>query len=387
MPSTLKNQIEEIQRKIDTGVHVGKEADDAREEIGSLGLSAVMEDLFGDDGDPDGGEGKFATVAKPPRLIVRKAHPGYGASSAYYRTEEPIPRLIVVKAGNPNHGPDGRFTSAGGGGYLHATTRGADGKLTMADGSPLPAHIAALRIPPAWKDVEINKDPKGGLLAQGKAANGKTQPIYSEEFAGRGAASKFARNTELLSKDSAVASQIESNLKSSDPKTRENAAALKLIYHTGLRPGGGESDNYGATTLEGRHVVINGKKATLNFVGKSNKKNSIPVDDPSTVMMLLERKEAAGKTGKIFNTNESSLSEYTHTLGGGGFKTKDMRTLVGTKEAIAVVSKMAVPKGEAAYKKAVKEVATLVAKKLGNTPTVALQSYINPIVFAHWRNQ
>ena len=40
---------------------------------------------------------------------------------------------------------------------------------------------------------------------------------------------------------------------------------------------------------------------------------------------------------------------------------------------------------EKEYKKAVKFVATAVSKKLGNTPTIALQSYINPATFAAWR--
>jgi DNA topoisomerase IB len=43
------------------------------------------------------------------------------------------------------------------------------------------------------------------------------------------------------------------------------------------------------------------------------------------------------------------------------------------------------PKSQKEYKKMVKDVATIVSKQLGNTPTVALQSYIHPAVFAEWR--
>jgi DNA topoisomerase-1 len=301
------------------------------------------------------------------------------------------PRLVVFKAGNPNHDPvTGRFTSAGGGGYLHATTRGADGKLTMSDGSPLPSHIAALKIPPKWADVEVNKDPAGGLLAQGKDAKGRVQSVYGESFIAKKAAQKFARNTELMAKESKVVSQINDNLKSSDAKTRENAAAMKVIHSTGIRPGsdndtGAKVQAYGATTLEGRHVVVNGEKVRLKFTGKKGVALDIPVDDPVAAKILRERKEAAGKKGKIFQTNDGSLREYSHTLGGGSFKPKDFRTLKGTNEALAMVGKMKAPKGESAYKKAVKAVATHVANKLGNTATVALQSYINPVVFSHWR--
>lgn len=37
------------------------------------------------------------------------------------------------------------------------------------------------------------------------------------------------------------------------------------------------------------------------------------------------------------------------------------------------------------YKRAVRAVAVEVSKVLGNTPTVVLQSYISPVVFAKWQ--
>jgi len=46
---------------------------------------------------------------------------------------------------------------------------------------------------------------------------------------------------------------------------------------------------------------------------------------------------------------------------------------------------MPAPKDEKTYKKQVLEVAKVISAKLGNTPTVALQSYIAPQVFAQWR--
>lgn len=63
-------------------------------------------------------------------------------------------------------------------------------------------------------------------------------------------------------------------MKSSDPKISEPAKLAALIMSTGIRPGS-ESDTgakvkaYGATTLEGRHVVTDSEGNTrLQFVGK-----------------------------------------------------------------------------------------------------------------------
>ena len=58
---------------------------------------------------------------------------------------------------------------------------------------------------------------------------------------------------------------------------------------------------------------------------------------------------------------------------------------MGTSTAREMVAKMKPPRSEKEYKKQVRAVAEAVAKRLGNTPIVALQSYISPTVFAKWR--
>jgi DNA topoisomerase IB len=125
----------------------------------------------------------------------------------------------------------------------------------------------------------------------------------------------------------------------------------------------------------------------LKFTGKKGVDLSIPVEDKKIAADLLERKKAAGDAGKIFKTDQASLGDYTHTLDGGGFKTKDFRTLKGTTTALDEIEKMPAPKSEKEYKKYVKTVASAVAKKLGNTPAIALQSYISPHVFEDWKNK
>ena len=98
--------------------------------------------------------------------------------------------------------------------------------------------------------------------------------------------------------------------------------------------------------------------------------------------MLLDRKAAAGDTGKLFKTSDSSLRDYTHTLDGGSFKPKDFRTLKGTQTALDEIKKNPAPASSMKeFKQRVRDIAKAVSQKLGNTPTIALQSYINPFVF------
>src|SRR5205085_197476 len=157
-------------------------------------------------------------------------------------------------------------------------------------GAALPAHIQALKIPPAWTDVTFSADPKAALLATGKDSKGRRQAVYSAEFSAGQAAAKFSRISEL------------------DQKFSE----------------------------------------------------------------IFEQKEAAGDGGQLFPVNEKALLDHVHTFGGGGFKTKDFRTLLGTRTAMDEVAKREAPKTEKDYKKAVMEVAKVVSSKLGNTPTIAL---------------
>lgn len=266
---------------------------------------------------------------------------------------------------------------------------GKDAKLVHAEtGEDAPDHIKGLKLPPAWTDVHANPDPRGDLLAQGKDAKGRVQSVYSEAHTARQAAAKFSRIHELMEKRDYIFKQNEANMHSDDFQTREDAACMKLVQQTGVRPGsdtdtGAEKQAYGATTLLGKHVKVGADGSVrLQFVGKKGVDLDIPVDDPATAALLRDRKEVAGDKGKLFQTDDAKLRDYSHTLDGGGFKPKDFRTLKGTSTAAEEVAKN--PERCATlkeYKKRVGDIAKKVAAKLGNTPAIALQSYISPAVF------
>jgi DNA topoisomerase-1 len=285
----------------------------------------------------------------------------------------------------------GEFAPKGGGASGHTSAEKTPNGFKAKGGGELPAHIAKLRIPPAWKDVTYSEDPQAPLQVTGKDAAGRTQYVYSESHAAKQAAAKFARIKTLDAKLSTIRLQNEKMRKSSNPTHRALGDVTALIMDMGVRPGSDTDTQakvkaYGATTLEGQHVVVMGNKVSLKFVGKKGVALDLPVEDPSLSKMLRERKQAAGNNGRLFgNVNQKSLLDYVHSFG-GGFKTKDFRTLVGTKTAMKEVTKVAPPANATGYKKAVMQVAKVVAAKLGNTPTVALQSYISPVVFAPWGN-
>lgn len=270
-------------------------------------------------------------------------------------------------------------------------TEGVGKERTAVGGKSLPPHIAALKIPPAWTDVQYSSDPKASLLATGRDAKGREQRVYSAEFAQSNAEAKFARIHELNSKFADIKQQNELARRSPDKRIREAADVTALIMATGIRPGGegdtgAEKQAFGATTLKGEHIVLVDDKVRLRFVGKKGVDLDIPVENSDVAKMLVQRAKRAAPSGQIFPAiSAGALLNHVHSLDGGGFKTKDFRTLHGTKTAMREVAKLPTPKTESAYKKSVRDVAKVVAEKLGNTPIIALQSYISPVVFAKWR--
>ena len=79
----------------------------------------------------------------------------------------------------------------------------------------------------------------------------------------------------------------------------------------------------------------------------------------------------------------ASAPEQTRTS--GDFKTKDLRTLLAHDLAAREVAARPAPTTQKEYDKARREVGAVVYASLGNTPAVALGSYIDPAVFGSWQ--
>ena len=287
---------------------------------------------------------------------------------------------------------NGEFTSGGGSSKKPSSTvASSSNELVAIPRESWPAHISALRIPPAWEDVRISENPGASLLAIGKDSKGRSQYVYSQDFKDSSAAIKFSRIVELQKELPLIDTQLKACRESTDPKKKEHADCMFLIKKMGIRPGsdtdtGAEKKAYGATTLTGDHVVVEDNKVFLRFVGKKGVDLNLPVSDPAVASMLLKRKKKA-KSGSLFpQVSDASLRDFTHAeLDKGSFKVKDFRTSLGTSTAQKLVSTMRKPKDEQEYKRSVKAVAEHVSTLLGNTPAIALQSYIAPQVFSEWR--
>lgn len=242
-------------------------------------------------------------------------------------------------------------------------------------------------IPPGWSDVRIADDlDSAPLLVTGRDAKGRRQAIYSAEHTEAQAAAKFQRVQELDKHLDKLDHALER-----DAGVNDDAAALLLIRRLGLRPGSARDTRaatqaYGATTLQARHVRIRDGRATLSFTGKKGVKIRLSTRDPAVVDALQRRLATRTGRDRLFDTTEARTRDYMRSTGvPAGFLLKDLRTVHANAVALREIAKRrSPPKTKRDFQRWRREVATRVSEALGNTPALALSSYINPTVFTAW---
>lgn len=238
-------------------------------------------------------------------------------------------------------------------------------------------------IPPAWTDVQIFP-PGSRLLAKGRDDKGRLQSIYSSADTQAALAAKFARQKRV----NALMPRILDGVKNGLRDGTEEASVLRLIYLTGFR-NGGEGDTgakvkaYGATTLLAEHVSIDGDTVAFDFTGKLGVQQQHTIVDAALATDLAARK---AKGGRLFNTSPDKVLAALRTAAGTqDIKVHDLRTWNATSLAAELIQANPAPETETDYWLKRDQIGDVVARKLGDTRSIVLESYIDPIVFAKWQ--
>ncbi|HHW83322.1 MAG TPA: DNA topoisomerase IB [Actinomycetales bacterium] len=279
------------------------------------------------------------------------------------------------------------------------TRRGTGFSYTDADGAKLPPdeleRVKSLAIPPAWTDVWICRYPNGHLQATGTDDAGRRQYLYHPDWRVRRDRSKFDRVTQAAAMLPGARRRIASDLKLEGmPLERVAAAAVRLLDVGYFRIGNDAytdaHGSFGLTTLERQHVRKNGSALVFSFVGKSGISHSISVDDTAVIEVLQKLRTRRDESERLLAYKEgrewhdltsTAVNEYLGELFGGALTAKDFRTWHATVIAAEVLALSEEPgESKASRNRAVKQAATEVAAYLGNTPTMAKNSYIDPRV-------
>lgn len=243
---------------------------------------------------------------------------------------------------------------------------------------------SGMPIAPAFTDVYINSDKSMLLEAVAKDSKGRTIYFYTQKHKGKAKDNKFKRIDKWEEAYPLIMARVQKHM----PKIEE-AQVMYLIDKTRFRVGGekdtkAEVQAYGATTLRTEHVDVDKDMVKFNFIGKKGQQQDKVVYDPVLAQMLRNR---LGK-GKLFQTSEGKVLKYLRTLPKAkSFKVSDIRPFYGTKMAREMITSMPVPTTKKQFTQQRKAIAIAVSEDLGNTPSVALNSYIDPRVWKLWEER
>lgn len=247
--------------------------------------------------------------------------------------------------------------------------------------------IKSLGIPPAWQKVRINPDENADLQVLGLDAKGRTQYLYSEAFSKSQTAAKFERVIGLRQKIDDLEKATVKDIGAGN----DTAAAVRLMHLTGMRPGsdadtGAEKKAHGATNLLKEHVKVSGDTVHYDFIGKKGINIKGAVKD-KLLAKHISRRLATDDGVRLFKTDGGKVNDYIKAKAGSDYKVKDLRTLKATSMAANLVKSMERPKTVREFNAARNAIGDRVSAQLGNTRSMALKAYINPIVFKGWEPQ
>lgn len=277
---------------------------------------------------------------------------------------------------------------------------------TLRDADAL-ARIRALAIPPAYREVWICMDPKGHLQATGRDARKRKQYRYHTHWQQARGEGKFERLVAFAAKLPKLRRRLRADLKLRGlPRDKVLAIVVSLMTDTLARVGNDEyarsNRSYGLTTLRDRHfAVLRGGRARLRYTGKGGQAHEVELDDARLVKLVRACQELPGQAlfqyrdddGALQPVDSGAVNDYLREVMGETFTAKDFRTWGGTLRAFRLFAATPLPdavRGDAPGERALaarqNQIVKVVADELGNTPAVCRKAYIDPAVFAGWRD-
>ena len=252
-----------------------------------------------------------------------------------------------------------------------------------------------LVIPPAWQDVWVTPHENGHLQAVGTDDAGRRQYLYHPDWRSRRDREKFDRMLLFGKTLSRARERVLTDLGSEGMTLpRACAVAVRLLdlgyFRIGNDVYADTNGSFGLTTLERRHVSKVKGRVEFCFEGKSGVEHCILIDDPGVLEALDEMRRRRGggdrllayKDGRSWQPLDSNrVNDYVRETTGLEVTAKDFRTWHATVIAAAALAETEEPGGsKASRKRAVSGAMKEVAEFLGNTPTLARSSYVDPRV-------
>ncbi|MCW2952566.1 MAG: topoisomerase [Conexibacter sp.] len=263
------------------------------------------------------------------------------------------------------------------------------------------ARIKALAIPPAWTDVWIAASPNAHLQATGVDAKRRRQYLYHRAWRQRRDAEKFDDMLDFAARLPGIRRTARSLLEA-DGLSRDRALALAIrlldvgLFRVGWDRYARDNGHVGLTTLRRDQVTVRDAGARFDFVAKSGKRRRMTVIDPESVRVLAPLRQRRGAPPELLvyrlrppaagwrRIQAPDVNNALRSWAEGPFSAKEFRTWAATVLAAVALAREQADgqRGKRAVSRAVREVSAA----LGNTPTVARASYIDPRVIASYED-
>jgi DNA topoisomerase-1 len=257
----------------------------------------------------------------------------------------------------------------------------------------LRARLDGLAIPPAWTDVWIAPYPNGHIQATGIDGVGRRQYIYHPTWREQKDRIKFDRAMSLAESLPTARRFVTLDLRRSEPdRARVLAGAFRMLDTGSLRVGSEryaeQHGSHGLSTLLGAHATVHGDTVALAFPAKSGQAWESEITDPDLADLirtlkrrggrarLLASREAAGEPWHPLRATE--INGYVQERTGGEFTAKDFRTLHGTVAAAVSLARSGPQTTKSKRQHALAQAMRDAAEVLGNTPSIAKKSYVDP---------
>ncbi|MFC6999865.1 DNA topoisomerase IB [Rufibacter roseus] len=259
--------------------------------------------------------------------------------------------------------------------------------------------INKLVIPPAWTDVWICPSPNGHIQATGRDDKGRKQYLYHAQWQEARSLTKFGKMLAFGKALPKIREQVEKDLRLKKLEKRKVlAVVVELLDNSFIRIGNRHyaksNKSYGLTTLRDRHVKVEGDNLRIEFVGKKGVKHEISIKDRRLARLVKQCQDIPGydlfqyydEDGDRQPIESGDVNDYLRELCQDDFTAKDFRTWGGTVMMVECLEQIIDENPEIEKEKSVKEAAKLVAKELGNTPTVCSKYYIHPEIVSLFKD-
>ncbi|MEU6076553.1 DNA topoisomerase IB [Micromonospora sp. NPDC047074] len=257
------------------------------------------------------------------------------------------------------------------------------------------SRLRGLVIPPAWRDVWICPYPNGHIQATGIDAAGRKQYLYHPSWRSKRDEAKFDHVLEVARRLPVLRERVGRDLAGRGlSRDRVLATVTRLLDMGTFRVGSdqyaaGDDPTFGLSTLRPEHARTRGGCVVFEFPAKGGVAQVRKIEDPELCRVLTHLRRRRRSADRLFgywdggswrDVRSDEVNEYLRVASGGEMTAKDFRTWHATVLAATALATAGAQRSTTARRRAVAAVMRDVAELLGNTPTVARTSYVDPRV-------